>query len=364
MGGDAVFRHAVHFPCADLHLERERNLAPADDGRVQRLVHVGLGDGDIILEPAGHLVPQGVDNAEHGVAVGNGIHDDADGHQVVNLVEGLLLEHHLPVNGIEVLGPAVDIIVDMLLVQPLGQFVDDQANALLPLGPLLADQVDDPLVAFRIDILEGKIFQLLLDGVNAEAVRQRRVDIQGFPGDCYAAVFRLETEGAHVVQAVRQLDQHDADIPGHGKDHLAQGFGLGLLPVGKVQFIQLGDAVHQVGDFLAEFRPDGFQRDAFAVFHRIVQEAGRNRGRVDHEIRQDGRDKAGVRKIRLPGLADLPVVGLFSKMPRPFDKFVAVPGVILLYPVQHLVQRHGFVGCEGHGPNPPFSRYECMVKSG
>ena len=348
MGGDAVFRHAVHLPGPDLHLEGEGDLAPADHRRVQRLVHVGLGHGDIILEPAGHLVPQGVHNTQHGVAVGNGVHDDADGHQVIDLVKGLLLQHHLPVNGIEVLGPAVDIVVDMLLVQPFGQLVDHQADAFLAFGPLLAHQVDDPLVAFRIDVLEGKVLQLLLYSVNAEAVRQRGIDIQRFPGNRQAAVFGLEAEGPHVVQPVGQLDQHDADVPGHGQDHLAQGFGLGLLAVGKVQPVQFGYAVHQVGNLFAEFRADGFQGDAFTVLHGVVEQARGNGRRVDHQVGEDRCDDARVGKVRLAGFADLAFMGFFRKLPRLFHQLVSFARVIFPDAVEHLFQVHGLILCECH----------------
>ena len=110
--------------------------------------------------------------------------------------------------------------------------------------------MDDAVVGFRIDIFKGQVFELLLDGIDAEAVGQRRVDIQRFPGDGGTAFLRLMTEGSHVVQAVCQLDEHDADILGHGQDHLAEGFCLGFLPVGKIQFVQLGSAVDETGNFI------------------------------------------------------------------------------------------------------------------
>ena len=58
---DAVFRRLVHLPGADLHLKR--NALRADDGRVERLVHVGLRSRDIVLEPAGNGVKEVVDVA-------------------------------------------------------------------------------------------------------------------------------------------------------------------------------------------------------------------------------------------------------------------------------------------------------------
>ena len=56
VGGDAVLRGVVHLPGADLHLEGD--ALPADDGGVEGLVAVGLGGGDIVLEPAQHGVEQ------------------------------------------------------------------------------------------------------------------------------------------------------------------------------------------------------------------------------------------------------------------------------------------------------------------
>ena len=84
---DAVLGNPVHFPGADLHLKGEGDLPAADDGGVQGMVHIDLGYGDIVLEAARDLVPQRVDDAQHGIAVRDGVHDDADGDQVVDLVK-------------------------------------------------------------------------------------------------------------------------------------------------------------------------------------------------------------------------------------------------------------------------------------
>ena len=58
---DAVFRRLVHFPRADLHFKG--NALRADDGRVERLVHVGLRGRDIVLKPARNGVKEVVDVA-------------------------------------------------------------------------------------------------------------------------------------------------------------------------------------------------------------------------------------------------------------------------------------------------------------
>ena len=145
------------------------------------------------------------------------------------------------------------------------------------------------------------------------------------------------------MQPVGQLDEHHADVLAHGQDHLAQGFGLRLLLVGEVQLVQLRHAVHQLGDLVAEFLADHIQRDALAVLHRVMQQACSNGGRVDHQFRQDAGHKAGMNKIGLPALALLPGMGLLGKPVGLLHQLVAVAGVVLLHPRQHLIHGHGLI---------------------
>ena len=85
VGGDAVLGPLVHLLGADLHLERLA-LGP-HHRRVQRLVEVELGHGDVVLEPPLHRLPRGVDGAQRGVAVLHRLDDDPDADEVEDLVE-------------------------------------------------------------------------------------------------------------------------------------------------------------------------------------------------------------------------------------------------------------------------------------
>ena len=123
VGRHAVFGRLVHFLGADLHLEGDA-LGPDDRG-VEALVHIGLGGGDIVLEPAGNQVEQVVDMAQHVVAVGDGVHDDPEGVDVVQLVHGLSLSLHLPVDGVDMLDPSVGGVVDSHGSQALGDLTLD-----------------------------------------------------------------------------------------------------------------------------------------------------------------------------------------------------------------------------------------------
>ena len=107
VGGDAVLGGVVHLPGADLHLEGDARLG--DNRGVQGLVHVGLGHGDVVLKPVGQGLEHIVDDAQHVVAVLDGVHNDAHGEHVVNLVEGLALDEHLPVDAINAFHTALDV---------------------------------------------------------------------------------------------------------------------------------------------------------------------------------------------------------------------------------------------------------------
>ena len=92
VGRHALLGRPVHFKGANLHLERHPFVA--DHRRVQRLVAVWPRHRDEVLDPAGHGRPRLVDDAQGGIAVLHAGGDDAEGDEVVDLVEldALLLE--------------------------------------------------------------------------------------------------------------------------------------------------------------------------------------------------------------------------------------------------------------------------------
>src|SRR5699024_12366264 len=107
----------TYFSWLSFHTRRSSGL---DDGGVQSLVAVGLGGGDIVLEPVGQRVVHIVDQAQGAVALGDGVQDDADGVDVVDLVKGFVLDEHLAVNAVDALDPALHGgAVDAAFFQPL-----------------------------------------------------------------------------------------------------------------------------------------------------------------------------------------------------------------------------------------------------
>ena len=118
---------------------------------------------------------------------------------------------------------------------------------------------------------------------------------------------REKLQRAHVVQTVGQLDEDDADVVHHGQHHLAHVFGLRLFRRGEIDLADLGDALDDVRDLLAELGLDLVDGDR-GVFDGIVQQAGDDGRGVQLHLRQDGGDLQRMHQVRLAGLARLAFV--------------------------------------------------------
>ena len=105
-------------------------------------------------------------------------------------------------------------------------------------------------------------------------MRDGSINIQRFARDALLlGVFQI-FQGAHVVQPVGQLHQHDAHVVHHGQQHFADVFNLAGFRRHHVEAADLGNAFHQPGDFRSEAFFDARQRE-FRVFNNVVQERGR-----------------------------------------------------------------------------------------
>jgi hypothetical protein len=117
---------------------------------------------------------------------------------------------------------------------------------------LLGHQRLDLLVLARVERGEREVLELPLDRVDAQPVGDRSVDLERLARLVDLLGLRQRAERAHVVEAVGQLDQDHPDVRGHRHDHLAVVLGLGLVARGERDLGQLGDAVDEARDLLAE----------------------------------------------------------------------------------------------------------------
>ena len=318
--GDAVLRALVHAPGADLQFHRL--AARAYHRRVQRLVHVELRHRDVVLEPAGDRVPSRVDRAEGGVAVPDRVDQHSDAYQVVDVVELNVAGDHLLVDRVVVLRAAGDRALDPRLVQVGGEVLDDFLQQLVPARRPLGHQPRDLVITLGVERGEREVFQLPLDRVHAEAVRQRGVDLQGLAGLALLLVARHVAQGAHVVQAVGELDDQDADVPGHRDDHLPDGLCLRRRTV--LDLVQLGHAVDEGGDVLTEVAAQ-LTQGVRGVLDGVVQQGRADRLGVHAELGEDRGHREGMGDVRVARLALLvlmPVRGdRIGTLHRPHVRF-------------------------------------------
>ena len=344
---DAVFGDLVHLLRADLYLEGDAALA--DDGGVQALVHVGLGRTDIVLEAAEHRLIQVVDHAEDIVAVGDGVDDHAEGKQVKHVVKGLVLRVHLAVDGVGVLHAAVDIAIDPDLLEPGGDLVVDGRHEAVVLRGLLVERLDDLLIADRVEVLQRQILQLPLHLLHAEPVGDGGVDLHRFKRLLLLLLRGLVLHRAHVVQAVGDLDEDDADVLAHGEEHLAQVFHLLLGLGGIVHARQLADALDEVGDGGGEQLGDLLMRGR-GVLDGVVQQRRGDGLRVQmqllgHDLRH-GERMGDKRRVVLAELALVGLVGEFKSRP---DQVKVRAGVVPAHRFNQMVKALLY----GHCVSPP-----------
>jgi ketosteroid isomerase-like protein len=246
--GDARFGDMVHVGVADLDFHRRAE--GADQRGVQRLVAVGLGDRDVVLELARHRLVQRVQRAQRQVAGGPVLDDDAEAVDVQHLREAQVLLAHLAVDAVEMLFAALDIGIDAGGRQCLADGVEDLADHFAPVAARVLDGSRQHAVAQRMGVAERQFLQLAVERVQAQAVGDRRIDVERLARDARRFSGAHRVQRAHVVQPVGELDQDDAHVARHRQQHLAEVFRLGLFEALELDAVQLGDAVDQVGGHL------------------------------------------------------------------------------------------------------------------
>ena len=95
MGSDALLGDRIHALGAYLYLYPA--VLRSEYGRMQTLIPITLGDGDPVLESLGvgaiHIRDDRVDlPADLTLALGWDVHDDADSEDIIDILEGELLQ--------------------------------------------------------------------------------------------------------------------------------------------------------------------------------------------------------------------------------------------------------------------------------
>src|SRR5579871_2997400 len=335
--GDAVFGDLLHFAGADLQLDAL--FSGPDDGRMKRAVIVLLGRRYVVLEAPGHDRPAGVDDAERLIALGEGTDDDPEAEDIGELLEAYRLALHLAPDRISALAPAGHLGSNALIGQFLGELLLDLGDpAARALGERFEAFADDPM-GVGVELAKCQILELLAHLLHAHAAGERRVDVERLFGGATACLRRPMAEGAHVVQPVGELDEQDADVVGNGEQELAQVFRLLGLLGDEVELFQLGEALDQYADVMAEQAVD-LGAGRVGVFDRVVQERRRDGGIVELEVGQDRGDLERVRDVGIAGIAHLLAVRAHGVDVGAVKQVLVGLGIILLDPVDQLVLPH------------------------
>ncbi len=279
----------VHGLGADLHFQHLA-LRPEHRG-VQRAVAVLLGVGDVVVELLGNVSPQGVHDTQRGVAIANLGHQHANGANVVDLTELQAFLLHLPPDRIDMLGTPVDFGVNPGGGQFVLELLDHVLDVLLAIQPALMQQLSDLLVLFRLKVAEGQVLQLPLDVTDAQAMGQRRVDVEDLASYAVPLVIIGILHGADGAGPLGQLDERDANVVDHRHQHLAQVFHLGLCAqhqrLARVEAVADGRHAQHTLDQLGHHRAE------------VLVHLGQLDLAFAHAAVDDGRDQAVLIKLEV-----------------------------------------------------------------
>ena len=219
MSCNTVFCGFMHFKCTDLDFERLS--VRADQCCMQRLIHIGLRHCDIIFKSAGDRLIHLMDNTKSCITVLHSIYNDTYGKQVINLINGFILIDHLLIDAEEMLHAAIHLCPDIGILHMLLYLFHDRINKFLTGAFAKSNLFYQIIVNIRLQILKRKIIQFHLDLGNTKPHRDGSIDIHGF--SCFLLLFLWShiLQGTHIMKTVRKLDQDDADILSHCKEHLS-----------------------------------------------------------------------------------------------------------------------------------------------
>ncbi len=204
MGRDAFFRHPMHVLCADLDFHAL--AVRPDHRRVQRLIHIGLRQRDVIFEAPGHGLPLRVDHPERLVALSDGVYQNAERDEIVNLIVEKVLRLHLLIDAVEVFGSAGHFGLDAFFFEDLADERDHLVDVFLPRGFLFRHVALELIINLRMEMLEREVLQLVLDPGDAETMGERGVDVERLLRRGELLLHRHMVESPHVVRAVGKLD--------------------------------------------------------------------------------------------------------------------------------------------------------------
>ena len=215
-----------------------------------------------------------------------------------------MLAVHLAVDGVQRLLSAHDAHAHAVLREGGLDLALHARDQVLAARARLVQCLGQHFVAPGVEEAERQVLQFAVGEVQAQAVGDGGVDLQRFAADALPLAARHVAHGAHVVGAVRQLDQDHPHVLGHRQQHLAEALGLVLLAGVELEFLQFGQSVDQFGHRGAEALHQIGLGDA-AILDHVVHEGGHQGLRIELPLGALGRHRDRVGDVRVAVLAHL-----------------------------------------------------------
>jgi hypothetical protein len=166
---------------------------------------------------------------------------------------------------------------------------------------------------------ERQVLELPLERVDAEPVRERRVDLERLLRLLHLLLLAEVFDLAQVVQTVGKLDQDDPHVLGHRDDQLAVVLGFRLLAALELDARQLRHALDEPRDLVAELRAHVVELDLRVLDH-VVEQRGGDGLVVELELRADLGRPPGVQHELLAGASLLAGVSVSREGEGPADQ--------------------------------------------
>ena len=285
-------------------------------------------------------------HAERVIAIADVTHEHAQRDEVVDLVERFSLGGvalHLLVRRVEVLDAPRHVGLDAGHGERFAQLPLDAPHEPFALRAPRGDRRGCPAVLLGFEQAEREVLELPLHLPDAEPAGERRVDVHRLARDLALPVRFEVFDGAHVVQPVGDLHDHDPHVLGHREQHLAHGLGVdGALAAGRCRrgdVVDLRRALDESGDVGAEAADQLLTADV-AVLHDVVEQRRLHGVGVHVQLADEFGDGHGMRDVGLAGATQLLAVALGGELVRVADFFEAVVGEV---PAQRFKQLRGAV---------------------
>ena len=209
----------MHFLGPDLYLERLPHRT--HQRRVERLIHIWLRHGNIILKTSRNRRIHLMDHTQSRIAVLHGIHNDPHCKQIINLIHGLILIDHFLINTEEVLNSSVDLCLNVGIFHMVRHFVHNLLNKFFSFRLSCIDLLYKIKENLRLRILKRQVVKLCLNLGNTKPLGNRSVDVHGLLCLFLLLGRRHKLQCPHIMQTVGKLNDNNPDILRHCKKHFS-----------------------------------------------------------------------------------------------------------------------------------------------